>query len=705
MKIFKSKITMGVIIVVLVLAIVTCLDRITIKNIHTVKSYNKLESMYDSYDYSDFDEVIMGISYLLLNPLSAVHADSGFGVISEFIFNSSKDVYDPMDEINSWSSSGSSHVQELAKPGSGIGKIDSGSIGLDIGSSAPSKDGSNLVAGEDYSTTNVQVENVDEADIIKTDGNYIYSLSGYSVVITDVSDPAYPKQVSKITKSTDTAPEEFMLLNDKIVIISSVTTNNAKRYTYNSEYNTLVEVYDIADKANPKKLKSFDIKQDYYTSRITNNKLYVISSGYLRKDPTDKIIDYYTEDNNQKKIGYGNMYYFKDRPSRYETVIASIDLGAMDAGFNVKAYLTDVDNIYVSENNIYLEDEEYDDTSDSMSALGSILKLFGPKGIWGLIYEDDKVYQKQANIFKIEMQENGEVKYKARAKVPGVAVDQFSFDEYNSNLRVALEDRQGSRIVIFNEKLKVIGETDRVEEDENMYSSRFIGDRAYMVTYKTIDPLFVFDLSNPNDPKILGELEMPGYSTYLHPYDENHIIGIGMNTEEIVSRNNEGKVVSTRAVLKGMKMALFDVSDVANPKQISEVEIGDSMTRSAVLSNHKALLFSKEKGIIAIPVNGFNEPLEEVTYYRDPEIDDLLEAYKNKATSKYISEGYLVYNINLEDGITQKGLITHIVDNRYTYGSNLLRGVYIKDNLFTVSQHLLKVNKLDTLEEISSMEI
>ena len=238
-----------------------------------------------------------------------------------------------------------------------------------------------------------------------------------------------------------------------------------------------------------------------------------------------------------------------------------------------------------------------------------------------------------------------------------------------------------------------------------MYSSRFVGDKAYLVTYRTIDPLFVFDLSDPKNPRLKGELKIPGYSTYLHPYDENHIIGIGMQTKERVVRDSKGNVTSTTASIIGMKMALFDVSDVNNPKQISEVTIGDNSTKSAILNNHKALLFSKERELIAIPVTSYKTDITSEEYYTDPDIEKLTKGYMNSLNQKYVSEGYLVYNINIQDGINLKGVITHDVGNTYNYSGNLLRGLYIKDNLFTLSQSMLKVNKLDTLEQINVMNI
>ena len=143
-----------------------------------------------------------------------------------------------------------------------------------------------------------------------------------------------------------------------------------------------------------------------------------------------------------------------------------------------------------------------------------------------------------------------------------------------------------------------------------MYATRFMGDKAYLVTYRNTDPLFVIDLKDETNPKVLGELHIPGYSSYLHPYDENHLIGIGMETEETVNRDAYGKVISTSAIVTGMKMSLFDVSDVTNPKEISKTVIGDRYTLSSVLTNPKALLFSKEKELLAIPVNNYDEEFE-----------------------------------------------------------------------------------------------
>lgn len=233
-----------------------------------------------------------------------------------------------------------------------------------------------------------------------------------------------------------------------------------------------------------------------------------------------------------------------------------------------------------------------------------------------------------------------------------------------------------------------------------------MNNKLYLVTYRTMDPLFVIDLSDEKQPKVLGELKIPGYSTYLHPYDENHLIGIGMETKETVRRNSYGKVTSTTSSIIGMKMALFDVSDVKNPIQISSTVIGDRRTTSAILTNPKALLFSKEKELIAIPVNNYSE---------DFEISSSNDSYSSMVNSytdyekPHVAEGYFVYNINIEDGFKLKGVITHekITDKEsYSYNySKLLRGLYIDNNIYTVSETAIKVNNLDTLKLISELKI
>lgn len=576
-----------------------------------------------------------------------------------------------------------------------IGKADNaGSIGIDSASSTESSSSSSNT--KDYSTTNIQVENVDEADIVKTDGDYIYSISEDNVIITDVKDPKQPKVVATVKSEDDDIPEDIILYKDKLVVIST-KGNQTQRYYYNNRMNTIVKIYNITSREKPVLTKSYEMYEPYYTSRCIDNVLYVISSGNLRKED-DEIVVGYNEDNMEKEMSIDKIKYLKDVKTTKQTLISTVDLNNETADIKLDSYLMNISNAYVSENAIYLLNQKYNNDSKIPMKL-----LFGFKGVFGLedYYEMDSESGYYTEIYKFDIKEN--VEYKAKTKVKGKTINQYSLDEKDNHLRIALYDNDGSRVAIFDEDLKQIGISDNVAKGEKMYSSRFIGDKVYFVTYKTIDPLFVMDLSNEAKPKVLGKLKIPGYSTYLHPYDENHIIGIGMETKEIINRNSNGKVISTTAKVVGMKMALFDVSNVNSPVQISSVVIGDSRTTSAILTNPKALLFSKEKSLIAIPVNNYSQDFE-VTSSNNYET--MINNY-TKYSKPYNAEGYFVYNINVQDGFKLKGVITHEKTNATYYYSNskLLRGLYIDNNLYTVSETMIKVNELDSLKAVGELKL
>ena len=558
---------------------------------------------------------------------------------------------------------------------------------------------------KEYSTTNIQVENVDEADITKTDGDYIYSISDNNVIITNSINPENIKIEATIAQYDGCIPEELIIYKNKLVVINSKNNNSTSYYGSRYNSNTVVKIYNIENKAKPVEIKSYELYEPYYTSRCIDNELYVIASGNLKKEQ-DVVTRKYREDNKEKDIPLNSINYLKEVKTRTQSIISVVDLDNPKSDVRINSYLIDISNAYVSENSIYLLNTKYDYDED----MPKIRDLFGIKGIIGVLTYDDYSSGYKTEIYKFDISKNGSLSYKAKTKIEGRTINQYSLDEKDGHLRIALYDNDGARVVILDNNLKQIGISDYVAKGETMYSSRFIGDKAYLVTFKNMDPLFVIDLSDETKPKVLGELKIPGYSTYLHPYDENHLIGIGMETEEVVNRNSSGKVVSTTTKIIGMKMALFDVTDVNNPTQISQTVIGDRRTTSAILTNPKALLFSKKKQLIAIPVNNYNEDFE-VSSSSDS-YTSMIDSYK-KYNKNYVAEGYFVYNINLEEGFKLKGIITHEkslknkynTSNYYYNNSKLLRGLYIDNNLYTVSESAIKVNNLDTLELIKEIKI
>ncbi len=206
----------------------------------------------------------------------------------------------------------------------------------------------------------------------------------------------------------------------------------------------------------------------------------------------------------------------------------------------------------------------------------------------------------ETGIHKIRL-DNGYIEGVADGSVPGWVLNQFSMDESDGYFRIATTTGHAwgvstskNNVYVLDEDLKVVGELEDLAPGEQIYSARFMGNRLYLVTFKKVDPLFVIDLADPTAPRVLGKLKIPGYSNYLHPYDEKHVIGLGKEAVD-----SEG---GSFAWYQGVKLSLFDVSDVSNPREVAKLEIGDRGTDSPALYDHKAFLFSRERNLLVIPI-------------------------------------------------------------------------------------------------------
>ena len=645
-------------VIIAILIVIAIVIGITVSNLRfrgdltEISSEKQLQKIVDGYNSSVGEE----IAATFICPLIALPTRSFSGGIIE-------------DASSSQFSGGGIVPSEITSSASDTKSFDSVLPSTNVGTTT-----------SDYSTTNIQVENVDEADIVKTDGEYVYSISDDTVYITYAKNPTEMNIVAKIQEPlSNIYPEDLIIQNNKLIIISGNTSK------------TVVKIYDLADIESPDKIKEFEINKEYYTSRYINGNLYVISSGRVLSEGNLE----YVEDGATVTPDKPNAYKINDLYTRIQTVIASYNLNAPENKIKVQSYLMDVENAYISEKNMYLIDNGYSGSRDV-----EFSDIFGIKGLLGLgdvIEERDSTYG--SNIYKFNFKEDGSVEYQTKTKVEGTTIDQFSLDEKDDNLRVALYTTKGSRVVVLDNNLKQLGETAYLAMGEKMYSARFVGDRAYLVTYKNIDPLYSIDLSDPANPKALGALKIPGYSTYLQPYDENHIIGFGFQTEETVRRNSLGRVTSSSAKVTGMKMALFDVSDISNPKMISEEVIGDSKTNSTVLENHKALLLDKERNLLAIPIKNYTTDL---SITEDDDISSATKSYTSYLKSRtYNKVGYAVYSLDTANGFNLRGIITHDV-NSNDYTSDI-RGLYIDDTLYTVSNKEIKANNIDTLAEIKEI--
>lgn len=573
----------------------------------------------------------------------------------------------------------------------------------------------------DYSTTNVQVQGVDEADVVKTDGEYLYQVNNQRIVIAKI----YPSNEMKIEKiihldKENLYPLELYVDENRLVVIGHSNagipivrsmpaekrlTIYPPRYSYTTV--KLIE-YDITDKKNIAKAREIELEGAYVSSRKIGDKLYLVSNKrfnyyYIMNSYEDNKTPSYRDSVLGEEfinIPYEKIAYFPGCITPSYLIVAGIDLGNPKEGVNVSTYLGGGENIYASADNLYVVATKLQERPDDPVIYDSA----NPEAY-------DYYRDKETVIYRFAMNK-GKLIYTGKGSVPGEILNQFSMGEYDGYFRIATtkgeiwrddEHTSKNNLYILDKDLNIVGSVEDIAPGEKIYSVRFMGDRAYMVTFKTVDPLFVIDLKDPKNPKILGALKIPGYSDYIHPYDENHIIGFGKDTVEVIHKDIHGNERGRTAYYLGMKIAMFDVSDVANPKELFTEKIGDRGTTSELLYNHKALLFSKEKNLMAFPITVM-------------EVKDEDKAIGPDQVPKYgsfVFQGAYVYNIDLENGFKLKGKISHISEEEYLksgsywYNSskNVERILYINDDLYTISKGMIMANDINNLNLKGQLEI
>jgi inhibitor of cysteine peptidase len=520
----------------------------------------------------------------------------------------------------------------------------------------------------DYSTTNIQVAGVDEADIVKTDGKYIYVASNndfYStsqnsvyIVKADVQDP---RVIAKIDLGNSTYVAGLFLSQDgsKLVVIGSqyqlyaydvLQAEISFAYPYYSSVNTFLSVYDVSEKAIPVLARNLTLSGSYFNSRMIGDYVYAVVSqpAYLINE--DVVLPQVYEGAKGSEIAASGIYYV-DTVDNYFTFTTFIGLNVLDdvqEPTNMTVMMGGASNMYVSLDNIYV-------TYPTWSEQGQY-----------------------TSIYRVRV--NGSVlTFAAKGNATGYVLNQYSMDEYNGYFRLATTSQknqtQQNNVYVLDMNLTVVGKLENLAEDERIYSARFMGDKCYLVTFRQVDPFFVLDMGNPFDPKVAGELKIPGYSSYLHPYDENHVIGLG----------KEGSNV---------KLSLFDVSDVNAPKEIAKYTVEGDWTSSEALNEPKAFLFDKQKELLVIPIH--------ITNYGVVD-----SSGRELAMQGNFWQGAYVFKLTLT-GFELKGGVTHqenATQLYIDYNENVNRALYIGDTLYTVSNAKVQLNNLDTLALIKEVNL
>lgn len=436
---------------------------------------------------------------------------------------------------------------------------DSAASMMDMGSSA-----SNTGAALSYSKTNLQEAGVDEADIIKTDGKYLYVMKATgSVRMIRAEGKTLEVEGTIMLEALNETPQEMYVDGDilNLIVTGSRTTLDSDdtqedTYTANTENYTKIYTYDISDRSVPQLRGTVKQKGTYSTSRKNGDVIYLFTQFYPQINDADQI-DTYVPAVNGARLESTDIYLPEYQNSSSYLVISSVSNRRPDEVIDKKAIVSAADNFYVSNDNIYIANANW----SSDTAMTQILKFSCQKG---------------------------KIRAKGAADLKGFLNDSFSMNEYNGYIRIVLTDYSGdtqtNALYVLDDALEVCGSITDIAEGEEIRSARFLGDTGYFVTFRDTDPLFSVDLSDPTEPKVLGELKITGFSSYLHFYGENKLLGVG------------NEVDPETGAYTGIKLAMFDVLDPSNVKQLHKFVIKDTYD-CPLFYDYKAAMIDTEKNV------------------------------------------------------------------------------------------------------------
>lgn len=456
-------------------------------------------------------------------------------------------------------------------------------------SSSDSSTASARAVDTSFSDTNVRTEGVGEADIVKTDGSYLYTLKANSqeISIVDIRSDQM-KVVSGISLSENFQASEFYLSDQKLFVLGNIqnTQVDSDSKTLYRGSCTRIQTYDLTDINNPKSIGTVDQSGYYLTSRFKDGYLYVFSDYYIYDTITKKDYPSYVPLVGDNLLKQSDIYLPTNHAADQYLVVSSVSASSPDKAADQKAVMSENGEVYVSENNIYI----YEYTNSSILA--------------------DNLAAKNQTILRKLSYNKGKLSGSAQGKVKGYLNDSFSIDEYDNTLRLVTtvthnvgSSSQSNSVYVLDADLKTIGKIEDLAKNEQVYSARFLGDTGYFVTYEQTDPLFSVDFSDPENPKILGKLKIPGFSEYLHFYSDNLLLGIGMDTDE-------------NGITNGVKISMFDISDPSDVKEVSKYTL-DQYYYSDVFSDYRAALVDPEKNLIGFPLSGSANQYVILSYDKD----------------------------------------------------------------------------------------
>lgn len=665
-----------------------------VSSVHTSatgRNRDRIRRLYGLVAAAVFVVLIISEAFLIGNILSGVlHPDPGAELVAQAGEVQAPGDYDELyatiDELTSSRKGILGSV--FSSDASGAAVEDTAALApLATQETADSPSSYKAAAEGDYTETNVQVEGIDEGDIVKTDGSYLYVLSNNELIIFK-ADGGSTKELSRILVAAVSDENswhnasELYLSGDTVVIIgneyrSGFATDWGEDVSekmlvpYEQDWTTAA-FFDVSDPANPVFLRSFGQSGSYSSSRLEGDVLYLISRYWLSnsvdKNEPVSFVPLLREGDSAKVMAIDDIRIMPSVQEVNYAVVSSLNVKSVER-IDQKSVLGSADTVYMSYNNLYLGSTVYSEE----------VKEPYQESVYTV---EEHIGRQMTQLIRIGV-DLGTLDVAAQCTIEGSLLNQFSLDEYEGNLRLVmtrsnnsykilkdashdvevwqpLEDNLTTNaLYVLNPALEIIGSITGLAKDEQIYSARFAGPTGYMVTYRQMDPLFAIDLSNPAAPKVTSELKIPGFSTYLHPFGEGRLLGLGYNADGAIREN--------------MKLSMFDISD---PFDVTElVAMGVDATYSEALDNHKAVLVDTGRTIIGFAGEASSSPV------------------------------YFVYSYDDEAGFVLLSTLELSSSEEYYSGSYGTRGFVIGENLYVCSNASLDVFGLEGFEKKVSLKI
>lgn len=480
--------------------------------------------------------------------------------------------------------------------------------------------------GKDYSTTNLQMEGVDESDIAKIDGSYIYTVEDKYIVITDIRDGKLEEVTRFLPKDCGAADRvmEIYVDGDQLILVvqgyetsldgnskagadkenkdeensdetysdeeTAASVDSAFWYEMNGKSITQIQVYSIVDRKNPE-FEGRLIQDGYYnTSRKIGDVVYLFTQYNMTSDVTSYVekkhgVEDLKEGNgvsslaeavipkvNGEKVAASEIY-LPESSGESGILVSSLDVNKPDKVLDSKLVISGYAQTYISKDALYLYEEDYD---------GAMI----------------------TNIAKFALDE-GRISGVAAAAVSGYVRDTFAINASDGYLRVLTTDYstedEVNALYILDENMKLTGQLTGIAPGEEIYAARFMGNTGYFVTYRNTDPLFTVDLSDPAKPEIIGELKVTGFSEYLHFWDDTHLLGIGYESDE-----NTGNI-------ENIKLSMFNIENPGEVTEEAKLVLKD-VDYSEALYDYKSVIISKDKNLIGLVCEDYSGSRTKQTY-------------------------------------------------------------------------------------------